>query len=76
MANYKRWTDAEREYIRANHKTMCDEELAKVLKTMTGEDITTSMVRRQRRHLSLKKERGRPVKEKKPANFIEGAGRL
>lgn len=76
MANYKKWTDAEREYIRSNHKTMCDEELAKVLKQMTGEDITTSMVRRQRRHMSLKKERGRPVKEKKPANLIEGAGRL
>ena len=55
MANYKKWTDAEREYIRSNHKTMCDEELAKVLKQMTGEDITTSMVRRQRRHMSLKK---------------------
>jgi hypothetical protein len=76
MANYKKWTDAERDYIRANHKTMCDEELAKVLKQMTGEDISTSMVRRQRRHMSLKKERGRPVKEKKPANVIEGAGRL
>ena len=55
MANYKRWTDAEREYIRSNHKTLCDEELAKVLSQMTGEVITTSMVRRQRRHLSLKK---------------------
>ena len=76
MANYKKWTDAEREYIRSNHKTMCDEQLATVLKQMTGEDITTSMVRRQRRHMSLKKERGRPVKEKKPANVIEGAGRL
>jgi hypothetical protein len=76
MANYKRWTDAEREYIRANHKTMCDEELAKVLKQMTGEDVSTSMVRRQRRHMCLKKERGRPVKEKKPVNFTEGAGRL
>ena len=76
MANYKKWTDAERDYIRANHKTMCDEELAKVLKQMTGEDISTSMVRRQRRHMCLKKERGRPVKEKKPANVIEGAGRL
>ena len=50
MANYKRWTDAEREYIRSNHKTLCDEELAKVLSQMTGEVITTSMVRRQRRH--------------------------
>jgi hypothetical protein len=26
--------------------------------------------------LSLKKDRGRPVKEKKPANLVEGSGRL
>jgi hypothetical protein len=41
---------------------MCDETLAKELTTMTGQSITTAMVRRQRRKLSLKKDRGRPRK--------------
>lgn len=62
MANYKRWTTTETDFISNNHSTMCDEALARELSTMTGENITTAMVRRQRRKLSLKKSRGRPRK--------------
>lgn len=62
MANYKKWTNTETDFIRNNHKSMCDEALAKELTSMTGQDVTTAMVRRQRRKLSLKKERGRPRK--------------
>jgi hypothetical protein len=62
MANYKKWTSTETDFISSNHKTMCDETLAKELTTMTGQSITTAMVRRQRRKLSLKKDRGRPRK--------------
>jgi hypothetical protein len=62
MANYKKWIDTEIDFINNNHKSMCDESLAKELTNMTGQAITTAMVRRQRRKLSLKKERGRPRK--------------
>lgn len=62
MANYKKWTDAETDFIKNNHIVSCDEILAAKLSQMTGENITTAMVRRQRRKLSLKKSRGRPKK--------------
>lgn len=62
MANYKKWTSAELDYIQNNHTTLCDEFLAASLSKMTNENITTAMVRRQRRKLALKKSRGRPRK--------------
>jgi hypothetical protein len=64
MANYKKWTDSELEYIQNNHTLLCDENLASSLSKMTGENISTAMVRRQRRKLSLGKSRGRPRKNK------------
>jgi hypothetical protein len=62
MANYKKWTGTEVEFISNNHTSMNDESLAKELAQMTGQNITVAMVRRQRRKLSLKKSRGRPRK--------------
>lgn len=62
MANYKKWTNTEIEFISNNHSFMNDEGLAKELAQMTGQNITVAMVRRQRRKLSLKKSRGRPRK--------------
>lgn len=62
MANYKKWTNSEIDYIQNNHTLLCDEALAVKLSQMTGQNITTAMVRRQRRKLSLKKNRGRPRK--------------
>lgn len=62
MANYKKWSNVEAEFIQNNHTILCDEVLADKLSNMTGEKITTAMVRRQRRKLSLKKPRGRPRK--------------
>jgi hypothetical protein len=62
MANYKKWTNSEIDYIQNNHTLLCDEALASKLSQMTGQNITTAMVRRQRRKLSLKKNRGRPKK--------------
>lgn len=62
MANYKKWTNTETDFIRNNHQSLCDESLAKELTSMTGQDVTTAMVRRQRRKLALKKARGRPRK--------------
>jgi hypothetical protein len=62
MANYKKWTNTETDFINNNHKIMNDETLAKELSQMVGQSVTTAMIRRQRRKLNLKKERGRPRK--------------
>lgn len=64
MANYKKWTEAELSYIQDNHTVLCDESLAASLSKISGSTISTAMVRRQRRKLSLKKSRGRPSKNK------------
>lgn len=64
MANYKKWSDSELDFIQNNHNLLCDEALAAKLTQMTGQTISTAMVRRQRRKLSLKKSRGRPSKNK------------
>jgi len=64
MANYKKWTNAETDFIKDNHVLFNDEILAAKLSGMTGQNITTAMVRRQRRKLAIKKARGRPCKNK------------
>lgn len=64
MATYKKWNDSEIDFIKNNHTTMPDEVIAVKLSQMTGQTISTAMVRRQRRKLTLKKPRGRPVKNK------------
>lgn len=77
MANYKKWTPSELDYIQNNHTLLCDESLAASLSKMTGQNISTAMVRRQRRKLALKKSRGRPKKIKpvgNSANVEQGAG--
>lgn len=68
MANYKKWTHSELDYIQNNHTLLCDESLAASLSKMTGQNISTAMVRRQRRKLALKKSRGRPKKVKPIGN--------
>lgn len=65
MASYKKWTEAEINFIRDNHETMPDEHIAAKLSQISSENITTTMIRRQRRKLKIKKERGRPPKIKK-----------
>lgn len=62
MSTYKKWTDSEIDYIRNNHTIICDEMLACKLTEITGQNVTTAMVRRQRRKLNLSKPRGRPSK--------------
>jgi hypothetical protein len=64
MAIYKRWTDAELQFIRDNLNSLADKELANKLSSMTGENISQAMVRRQRRKLGASKPRGRPKKNK------------
>ena len=62
MATYKKWTDSEIEFIKNNHVSTPDEELAVKLSQITNHNITTAMIRRQRRKLKLQKPRGRPNK--------------
>jgi hypothetical protein len=62
MATYKKWSDAEIGFVRDNIGSLSDAELANKLSSMTGENITTGMVRRQRRKLKIVKSRGRPRK--------------
>ena len=62
MSNYKKWTDTEIDYINNNYQLLNDELLASKLTQMTGQNITTAMVRRQRRKLNIKKNRGRTSK--------------
>ena len=64
MATYKKWSSSETEFIQQNHTLLCDEVLAVKLSQITSQNITTAMVRRQRRKLTLKKARGRPKKNK------------
>jgi hypothetical protein len=64
MANYKKWLQSELDFISNNQSLLNDESLATKLSEMTGQNITKSMVRRQRRKLSIKKSRGRPKKVK------------
>lgn len=64
MANYKKWTSAELDFLANNHGLLNDAALANKLSQMSGENVTTAMVRRQRRKLQIKKKRGRPSKNK------------
>lgn len=62
MANYKKWTDAEKAFIKDNIAQHSDTELAVKLTQMTGENISTAMIRRQRRKFGISKPRGRRKK--------------
>jgi hypothetical protein len=64
MANYKKWTDAELKFINENQTLLSDDELANKLSQMTGQNVTTSMIRRQRRKLGIKKAKGRRPKNR------------
>ena len=60
--SYKKWNDAEVQYIKDNANSMKDEDLAMNINRITGSsDITVAMVRRQRRKLNIAKTRGRRV---------------
>lgn len=62
MGTYKKWSDAEVSFVKDNIGLMSDEELANKLSSMTGENITYGMVRRQRRKIGISKPRGRRKK--------------
>ena len=57
---YKKWTIAEKEYIRNECENLSDKEIARILTEQTGQPITRSMVRQQRRTIRSVKSNGRP----------------
>ena len=73
MANYKKWTEAELKFIDDNQVLLSDEELSAKLSQMTGQTITTSMIRRQRRKLGIKKPKGRRPKNRVVDNMENSA---
>lgn len=59
-SSYRKWSEAELQFIKDNSGNMKDEELSVKLNESTGStDITVAMVRRQRRKLNITKTRGR-----------------
>lgn len=61
---YHKWTETELQYLRDNHTVLSDEEIAGNLSKILNGNITTAMIRRQRRKLTLKKSRGRRPKNR------------
>lgn len=59
MATYKKWQNSELEFIKQNKDSMSDVELAGKLSQMSNSNVTTSMIRRQRRKLGIVKPKGR-----------------
>jgi|688.fasta_scaffold00568_60 hypothetical protein len=59
--NYKKWTQTDIQFILDN-QNMLDKDVAVKLSEITGQSISASMVRRQRRKSGIAKRRGRPKK--------------
>ena len=62
---YKKWSDSELSYIKHHYLKYSDKIISQKLSEMTGQNITSSMVRRQRRNLKIEKSKGRPRFERK-----------
>lgn len=60
--SYRKWTPEDLEFIKNNAGNICDDEIAAKLSAITNSNITTPMIRRQRRKLNIQKSRGRPKK--------------
>lgn len=60
--SYKKWGDGERDFIQNNYTLLSDDEMALRLSQMSNSPVSVAMVRRQRRKLMIKKDRGRPRK--------------
>jgi hypothetical protein len=64
MANYKKWSNAEKEYIKENCGDFSDKKIASEMSRISGENITSDMIRQQRRKMRVIKKKGRPPKNK------------
>lgn len=59
MSKYKKWNISELQFIADNQSILKDEEIAAQLTKISGQNVTSSMIRAQRRKLKIKKPRGR-----------------
>lgn len=59
--SYKKWTQSDLDYI-LNNAGLLDKDLAIKLSQLSGNTVSESMVRRQRRKMGIVKRRGRPPK--------------
>lgn len=57
---YKKWADSDLDFIKNNYDKMTDKEMSETLAKISGQSISISMIRRQRRKLQLGRNRGRP----------------
>ena len=64
MATYKKWTQTDLDFIQNNQKLYSDDELASKLSQVCGQNITTALIRRQRRKLNIEKPKGRRPKNR------------
>ena len=64
MATYKKWTQTDLDFIQNNQKLYSDDELASKLSQVCGQNITTAMIRRQRRKLNIEQPTGRRPKNR------------
>ena len=60
---YKRWLSSDVDFIVKN-SGLLDKEVAEQLSVLTGQPISASMIRRQRRKSGVAKTRGRPRKNR------------
>jgi len=57
---YKKWDDSDLDFIKNNYDKMTDKEMSETMAKISGQSISISMIRRQRRKLQLGRKRGRP----------------
>jgi hypothetical protein len=58
---YKKWSQSDIQFI-VDNQNMLDKDVAAKLSELSGQSVTPSMVRRQRRKSGVTKKRGRPAK--------------
>ncbi len=57
---YRKWQEEDINFIQKNYAKMTDQAIAVTLSKITGHNISTDMVRRQRRKCNFERPRGRP----------------
>lgn len=71
MSKYKKWTMEEMEFIKQNHQKFNDKILALKFNEIFNTNVTSAMIRRQRRKLFIKNKRGRPKNDSSLSQDIQ-----
>jgi hypothetical protein len=56
-----KWTETEKDFIRANAANMKDKDLAEELTSIAGREVTLEAVRKVRQQLGIRKKSGRGI---------------